>query len=37
MNAAAIWAASLLIIALALASCASPPGNCERGRIICVQ
>ncbi len=34
---AAIYIASLLIICVALAGCASPPGNCERGRIVCVQ
>jgi hypothetical protein len=37
MNVVAIWTASLLIIALALASCASTPGNCPPGHLVCVQ
>jgi len=33
---AAIYIASLLIICVALAGCASPPGNCPRNHPVCV-
>jgi predicted small secreted protein len=27
----------VIVAALGLAACVTPPGNCARGRIICVQ